>query len=479
MTSSTLVITDAYIPNKAQATMHACPAKHVLFGGAWGGGKTYALCKEVIQLMLEYPGIEGIIARYLYKDVMEPTQIYDQFHKAIPEGVEYQAHRSPPAWTRFKNGSRCTFVGLEDYKAGAQYGFIGIDQAEQVPVPNALGENILQQLSMRLRQELPHPLPNGSVKPHYRMILTCNPAPGWLEERFIPELEVPDRDGIIWGDPVNRDYAFIGALPEDNIDHLPEGYLEEARRTLSSEDFERYIRGSWKTFVGQAMTEYTQQVHVIEPFDAWLDEGWPVYRGIDYGLSSPNVAEFVTVAPNGDIYFVDELVREGEIPSTNAKEINSYSQEMRIVQTWFDPRMGQTKVDLTTSKDWSVFDEYKKYGVHGRLSRATREQRIGAWKTGLKIRDDRVHPRNRTWGAPMVYITTNCQRLIWELPRLKYSMSRPDDIEKENDHAFDAGGFVLAQLIARRGPASGAMPGRTVAVHAGGRQQSPYVGVVR
>ena len=57
-------------PNPKQARMLAARAKHVGFGGARGGGKSWAVRTKAKLLALRYPGIRILIVRRTYPELM-------------------------------------------------------------------------------------------------------------------------------------------------------------------------------------------------------------------------------------------------------------------------------------------------------------------------------------------------------------------------------------------------------------------------
>ena len=45
-----------YVPTKKQRMFHASRSGEVLYGGAAGGGKSYAICWDAFVRCLKYPG---------------------------------------------------------------------------------------------------------------------------------------------------------------------------------------------------------------------------------------------------------------------------------------------------------------------------------------------------------------------------------------------------------------------------------------
>src|SRR3990167_5162433 len=158
-------IKSEYHPSPKQILAHDSPTVWTMFGGAEYGGKTRWGCEEILRMMLDYPGLEALICRFYYADVVEPTQARDLFFKILPKGmIKGEPYMSPPSWVRIHNGSRVTFSGLKDYKPSSEYGAMFIDQAEEVP------EETLRLLFGRLRQDV-------LTDEQRRLLLSCNPHP--------------------------------------------------------------------------------------------------------------------------------------------------------------------------------------------------------------------------------------------------------------------------------------------------------------
>ena len=433
MVNGRLIKTE-YKPNDKQLLGHASRARRTLFGGAWGGGKTRWLAQDGFHFLMTFPGIECFFARYDLAALMKPTQLYEVFlTKIAPEimvpyqqgGVILQHWKSWPPWIRFTNGSRAIFDGLKDYQASAEFGWVGVDQAEEVPWET------LVLLGSRLRQKLPN-----STRPPYRMRLTCNPDPGALKENFI--------------DSLAPGCAFIQALASDNQVNLPPDYIKDRREELTPEDYRRYIEGSWEAFVGQALSEFNRSIHVVPYHDDWIKEKWPVWRGIDHGVNHPTVGLWITRDPKeSDYYFCMEYDAMGRTAGENAEAIKSMSLGMTLMVSKIDPQTARQGRD---SKDpqWSVFKEYNRHGVYCSLAHGDRPGRLAAWKQALQLHDDRRHVVTGLYPAPKFYIMDNCTGLIKTLPELKYKdvvQGYAEDIEKVNDDFYDAGGFILVHLL--------------------------------
>jgi len=100
-------------------------------------------------------------------------------------------------------------------------GWFAIDQAEEVT------ETHFNMLAGRLRLQIP--------KIKYKGLLTCNPAPGWVKQKFVEQKL--------------DDHVFIQSLPKDNP-YLPEDYESGLRKIYPSEWVKAMLEGSWDALEG-------------------------------------------------------------------------------------------------------------------------------------------------------------------------------------------------------------------------------------
>ena len=193
-------------------------------GGAFGGGKTIWLVNESIQLCLDYPGNIGYICRNelpaFRRSVLIELEKY--IHPAI-----LQQHHQTENYFKFKNSSMLFYGGLGDSVSGLQrlssmtLGFFSCDQAEET------SETHFNMLAGRLRLRLPNI--------RYKGLLTCNPAPGWVKQKFVEQKL--------------DDHVFIQSLPKDNP-YLPADYESGLRKLFPPEWVKSMIDGDWDALEG-------------------------------------------------------------------------------------------------------------------------------------------------------------------------------------------------------------------------------------
>jgi len=231
-------LSELYKPHPQQIRAHLAPERIILFGGAIRGGKTTWMVAEGIQLSLDYPGNVGILCRQdlpafkrtvlveleKYQDVGidvngDWQKLVIQHHQTNNYFKIYTGKGKPP--------STIWYAGLGDdrhglaSKMGMTLGWFGIDQVEEVAEIHF--NNMLGRLSLNI----------PGIR--YKALLTANPMPGWVKQRFIES------------HPAN--FIYIPSLPKDNP-YLPEGYEEELRDRYPEELVKAWLEGNWDVMEG-------------------------------------------------------------------------------------------------------------------------------------------------------------------------------------------------------------------------------------
>ena len=245
---------------------------YTAYGGAKGGGKTWAVRTKAIGGALLNPGIRILIMRCHYPELEENH--VRPILKAVP--AELASYNGTSHLMSFQNGSIIKFghwAGDESENEynGLEYDWIFIDEATQ------FSERAFNFMGGCLRGVNDFPK---------RMYLTCNPGGvghNWVKRLFI------DRDYRTYPDDPERDehpgdYSFIFATVEDNT-HLLESsptYLKNLANM--PEDLRRAYRyGDWNILGGNYFKELREDTHMVKHFKP--PDHWERYRSFDYGLT--------------------------------------------------------------------------------------------------------------------------------------------------------------------------------------------------
>lgn len=431
-------------PNPKQADFLKAGARFIAYGGARGGGKSWAIRQKAKLLALRYgencvmppsggekgggdavpdtsaapagvwgTGIRILILRRTFPELRENHIL--PLRRELNGVAEW---REGEKAFNFPNGSRILFghcAGEHDVDQfqGQEYDIIFIDEATHFT------EYQFSVLTACLRGA------NGYPK---RMYLTCNPGGVghmWVKRLFIDRAFRPGEDP--------DDYVFIQARAADNpalvesdpgylkmLDNLPEG-LRQAWRD-----------GRWDVFAGQYFPEFRRESHVVPPRK--LPERWPRYRVFDYGLDML-ACFWAAVDHTGRIWIYREFCRSGLIVSDAARAIREMTAaDERIRCTIAPPDLWSTQKDSGRT----MAEIFAACGVP--LVRAA-NQRVQGWmamKEFLKKDGEEL---------PGLVVFPECRRLIRDISAVQHDEKNPADVAvqpHEYTHTVDAVRYLCA-----------------------------------
>ena len=392
-------------PSEKQKEFLLSKAKYTAYGGARGGGKSWALRYKLLLLCLRYAGIRTVIIRRTFPELRE-NHVGALYELAVKTGLaEYsETHKV----FRFINGSQIKLGYLDSETdllqyQGQEFDIIAIDEATQ------LYERAFTVLAASLR---------GANSFPKRMYLTCNPGGvghGWVKRLFIDKAY---REGE---NP--EDYCFIPALVYDNASLIKSNPDYVKQLEMLPEDLRRaWLLGEWDVFAGQFFTEFDERIHSAH---LTLPKNTEKYCALDYGLDML-AALFIAVDENGRAYVYDEIYESGLIVSEAAEKIRRKSEGDTVFIAPADLWSRQK------DSGRSIAELFAEGGVY--LTRLCPE-RIPGWlalKEWLKTDEN---------GRAMMQIDVKCKNLLRTLPLLMHDARRQGDAATEPHeitHAPDA-----------------------------------------
>lgn len=369
-------------PSPRQQEFFRAEAANVAYGGARGGGKSWAMRRKLVMLAMRYPGLKLLLLRRTLPEL--------RANHILPLQRElegYAAWSSTERAFRFPNGSRLV-MGYCDNDSdcaqyqGQEYEVIGFEEATNFE------PDWLTFIATCLRTTRTDFTP--------RIYYTCNPG-------YLKRLE---------------------ALPP-------------AKRRA-------HLEGDWNVYEGQVFAEWRDDpahyadgkwTHVIEPFD--IPDTWRVYRSFDFGYAKPFSVGWWAVDFDGRLYRILELYGcvPGE-PDTGVRWTpEQIFTQIRTTETTHPYLRGRDIRGVADPAIWdasrgdSIADIADRYGVYFEPGD---HKRLPGWM--------QVHYRLAfdAAGLPMLYVFRNCRDTRRTLPLLRYDAHAPEDVDtRQEDHIAD------------------------------------------
>lgn len=401
-----------YKPRPTQVEFHRCPAKGRAYLGGFGSGKSLAGAVEALVTMMEYPGSEGMVARRTYRS-LEATSWKVLLQITPPDLIKVVT--KSPLYLELKNGSYCHGWNLQTDQTmkSLNLGWWWFDEVCE----EGLDEQVYIQAAGRTRN------PKGPLK----WWVTGNPAgKNWVWKLF-------------YSDRKQKDHTGFTATTRENV-YLPPEYLASLRELYDEEMIEKYLDGSFEVMEGLILDTFSPGVHVVEPFSPPPE--WPKFRGMDHGLTNPTACLWGATDFAGNLFIYRCYYQRQSIPAENAKAILARSEGEVIDWTVIDP-----DVKKHDSTGMQVIDHYRNAGLNCYTGNNDVRASIARLRYLLQRDPERrfpaQHPLKGEPGSPRLFITRDCQELIWEAGLWSWKQVRPGGVDREiplarHDHAIAA-----------------------------------------
>lgn len=425
-------------PNEKQALFLTDTHKYIGFGGARGGGKSWAVRVKAVLLCLNYPGIKVMIIRRTYPELQENhiIPLCEMLHCHAEDRTQRVAsYNDSKKHITFPNGSRILFRYCDNEKdaerfQGTEVDVLFVDEATHQ------SEEKMDKLSACVRGV------NGFPK---RIYYTCNPGGvghAWVKRLFVDRQYKPGENP--------DDYSFIRSLVRDNL-ALMQSDPEYVRKleALPPKLRKAWLDGDWDIYEGQFFEEFAdrpehyidrQWTHVIEPFE--IPDGWRIYRSFDWGYAKPFSCAWWAVDYDGVVYRILELYGCTDTPNEGVKwtpervfaEIHRIETEHRwlrgkTIQGVADPAIWDAETGESIADVATRYRVYFDKGDHARLP---------GW---MQVHYRLYFDDN---GYPMMYVFKNCKAFVRTMPLLQYDEHRVEDLDTDGeDHVADEVRYFL------------------------------------
>ena len=401
------------VPNVRQCEFFKSRARHTAYGGARGGGKSWAMRRKLVMLAIKYPYLNILLLRRTLPELRENHIL--PLQRELYGFATYNATERVftfPTGSRIKLGYCDSASDVYQYQ-GQEYAVIGMEEATH-----------FTQEQQQFLTTCNRTASNGFTP---RMYYTCNPGNvghAWVKRLFI------DRDYN--ANENAEDYVFIPARIWDNSVLLSAdpGYVRQLMAL--PEDLRRaHLEGDWDVHAGQYFREFSRERHVIAPFEppAW----WKRFRSMDWGYNDPCCVLWHCVDGEGRIYTYRELYVRQMRAAEVAQRVMELSVGESIAYTVASPDLWQNRGAALSMKggyDGETLAEL--FNNCGVPVIPADNSRIAGWQ---RLREYMAVAAD---GTPMWKCFSDCHNLIRTLPLLQYDQHNREDAADGEDHAAEA-----------------------------------------
>jgi hypothetical protein len=409
--------------------------QEVLYGGAAGGGKSYAMLADPVR-NFNNPYAKQLLVRRSTEELRELIAVSKQLYpKAIP-GIKWLERDK--TWVAPSGATLwMSYLDSDDdvlrYQ-GQAYTWIGFDELTQWPTPYAWNY-----LRSRLRTST-----NTGLKLYQRA--TTNPGgPGhhWVKKMFVDPSSPGNafwatdlESGEIISFPKGHSKAgeplfkrrFIPATLFDNPYLSEDGMYEANLLSMPEHQRKQLLEGSWDVNEGAAFPEFSRKLHVCESFD--VPRSWVKFRAADYGYGSHTGVLWFTVAPTNQLFVYRELYVSKVTAEDLADMIIEIESEDNVRYGVLDSSLWHNRGD----RGPSLAEQMIKRGCRWRPADRSRGSRVAG-----KNRIHQLLQVDQYTGEPGIQIFDSCTSLISQLPSIPTDKHNPEDVDTNaEDHLYDA-----------------------------------------
>lgn len=427
-------------PNEKQKLLLSAKQKHIAYGGARGGGKSWSVRTKAKLLAFKHPGIKILIMRRTYPE-LQANHIDILKQELVPMWAKYNTTEKK---LTFFNGSTIKFMYCKNDAdlnniQGHEYDVIFIDEATNMT------EKQLRAISVCCRGV------NNFPKHVYYTMNPGGPGHGFIKRLFI-DRRFTDRENP-------EEYTFIQALVDDNkalMEAQPD-YLAQLE-ALPGKLRDAWRFGRWDVFEGQVFGEFVDSpehyldkhfTHVVEPFD--IPESWTIYRSFDWGYAKPFSVGWYAVDSKERIYRFKELYgcRSDQDDTGVEWTVHQLAERIREEEESDPDLKGRKIFGVADPAIWqedggeSIAETMEKYRIY--FDKADNKRLPGKMQCHYRLAfDDK--------GVPMFYVFNTCKHFIRTIPALIYSETQVEDVDtKMEDHIYDEWRYMcMARPIAAR-----------------------------
>jgi len=406
-----------------QTDFLASAEREVFYGGARGGGKSYAMLVDPLRYCDKTHHRALLLRRTMpeLRDLITHSQRL--YNRAFP-GAKWREQEKE--W-RFPSGAKIEFGYAENMTdalryQGQSYTWIGIDELPQYPSPD-----IYNFLRSSLR----------SVDPEIPVYMRSTGNPGnigsqWVREMFVNPAEPNKTFNLEISTPTGTKTItrrFIPAKLQDNPYLMQTDDYYAMLASLPEVQRKQFLDGDWDAFEDSAFPEFNKNTHVVDPFE--VPKGWQRFRSADWGYSSPACVLWFAIDYDNNLWVYRELYTKKITADVFARKVLELERQEYIRYGILDASTWAKRGDIGPSIAETMIQQGCKWRPSDRTPRSRISGKLEIHKR-LKLNDDKKK-------EPGLRIFSTCRNLIRTLPILPLDDTNPEDINTDvEDHAYDA-----------------------------------------
>ena len=422
-------------PNPGPQTQYlAASEREVLYGGAAGGGKSYATLADPLR-NLNNPDFSGLLVRHTTEELRELIQKSQELYpKAIPN-IKWSERKSQ--WTTPRGGTLWMSYLDRDTDVmryqGQAFNYVAFDELSQWNSPYSWNymrsrlRSANKDLGLYMRATT-NPGGPGHAWVKKMVIDPAKPnTPFWatdIETREV--LKIPQGHSKA-GQPLFK-RRFIPASLFDNPYLAESGDYEAMLLSLPEHQRKQLLEGNWDVNEGAAFPEFNRKIHVVEPYD--IPKSWAKFRACDYGYGSYTGVVWLAVNPQEQLVVYRELYCSRVTATDLADMILEAEHGDNIRYGVLDSSLWHKRGDTGPS----LAEQMNQKGLRWRPSDRSKGSRVA----GKNELHRRLQVDEFTEEPRLVFFST-CTNTIAQLPGIPLDKRNPEDVDTNSeDHLYDA-----------------------------------------
>jgi hypothetical protein len=414
-----------------------CPADIVVYGGARGGGKSFASLGEFWCHAEDWgAAAKGLMLRRSREDLKDTIDVARQMYGDAAEWKDKEKQ------FRFRNGAVFHMAYLENDADAMNYQGWSLTRVYVEELTQYASSAGIFRLFATLRT-------TSGARCQFRA--TCNPGgPGhhWVKSWVIDNgAYKPVKDP-----ETQLTRIFIPAKISDNPSLLNNdpGYINRLRASGSPALVRAWLDGDWNIIEGAFFPEFDPTRHVITP--PRIPSHWTRFRSMDWGSASPFSLGWWAVVQDDMIHDKRRLPKNAIIRYREWYGASGPNKGLKLPADAVAKEVVRRETDgkgirepiaygildpsaFQVVSGPSIGETFARHGVYFRRadnSRVSTPKRMGGWdQVRWRLRGDDD-------GDPLIFFVDHCRDAIRTLPMQQHDENRPEDLDTEGeDHAVD------------------------------------------